>query len=191
MTGGEGGVPEWSTGSPSSKGPSIGGLFGGVTSPIFTNDFDLRRFSPNDFRLCPADARENRNWRGGYQTADRLPEFQGPKYRGSFRRGDFADRQTDAPGPGWRAFQRRWARPAIIHGVKPPLFIRGGRVQNCEGGVLLGEGGPIGDRNWRGGYQTADRLPEFQGPKYRGSFRRGDFAEEGGVGIEGGSKIAP
>ena len=42
-------VPEWSTGSPSSKGPSIGGLFGGVTSPIFTNDF----------RLCPADAREN------------------------------------------------------------------------------------------------------------------------------------
>ena len=42
-------------------------------------------------------------------------------------------------------------------------------MQNCEGGVLLGEGGPIGDRNWRGGYQTADRLPEFQGPKYRGS----------------------
>ena len=37
------------TGSPSSKGPSIGSLFGGVTSPIFTNDF----------RLCPADAREN------------------------------------------------------------------------------------------------------------------------------------
>ena len=35
--------------SPSSKGPSMLGLFGGVTSPIFTNDF----------RLCPADAREN------------------------------------------------------------------------------------------------------------------------------------
>ena len=49
IPGREGGVPEWSTGSPSSKGPSIGGLFGGVTSPIFTNDF----------RLCPADAREN------------------------------------------------------------------------------------------------------------------------------------
>ena len=49
MTGGEGGVPEWSIGSPSSKGPSMLGLFGGVTSPIFTNDF----------RLCPADAREN------------------------------------------------------------------------------------------------------------------------------------
>ena len=44
MTGGEGGVPEWSIGSPSSKGPSMPGLFGGVTSPIFTNDF----------RLCPA-----------------------------------------------------------------------------------------------------------------------------------------
>ena len=51
--------------SQSSKGPSIGigGLFSGVTSPIFTNDF---RFSgvtspifTNDFRLCPADAREN------------------------------------------------------------------------------------------------------------------------------------
>ena len=38
------GVPEWSTGSPSSKGPSIGGLFGKLAS---------------DFRLCPADAREN------------------------------------------------------------------------------------------------------------------------------------
>ena len=46
---GGGGVPEWSIGSPSSKGPSMLGLFGGVTSPIFTNDF----------RLCPADAREN------------------------------------------------------------------------------------------------------------------------------------
>ena len=34
----------WSTGSPSSKGPSIGGLFGKLAS---------------DFRLCPADAREN------------------------------------------------------------------------------------------------------------------------------------
>ena len=43
------GVPEWSIGSPSSKGPSMLGLFGGVTSPIFTNDF----------RLCPADARQN------------------------------------------------------------------------------------------------------------------------------------
>ena len=48
---------------------------------------------------------------------------------------------VDAPGPGWRAFQRLWARPAIIHGVKPPLFIRGGRVQNCEGGASRG-GGP-------------------------------------------------
>ena len=37
--GGGGGVPEWSIGSPSSKGPSMLGLFGGVTSPIFTNDF--------------------------------------------------------------------------------------------------------------------------------------------------------
>ena len=35
---GGGGVPEWSIGSPSSKGPSML-LFGGVTSPIFTNDF--------------------------------------------------------------------------------------------------------------------------------------------------------
>ena len=25
--------------------------------------------------------------------------------------------QKHAPGPEWRAFQRRWARPAIIHGV--------------------------------------------------------------------------
>ena len=44
-------------------------------------------------------------------------------------------------------------------------------------GVVFFAWGPIGDRNWRGGYQTADRLPEFQGPKYRGSFRRGDFAD--------------
>ena len=49
MTGIGGGGTKPPIGSPSSKGPSIGGLFGGVTSPIFTNDF----------RLCPADAREN------------------------------------------------------------------------------------------------------------------------------------
>ena len=35
----------------------------------------------------------------------------------------------------------------------------------------------IDDREGEGGYQTADGLPEFQGPKYRGSFRRGDFAD--------------
>ena len=56
----EGGVPEWSIGSPSSKGPSMLGLFGGVTSPIFTNDF----------RLCPADARENTHLLPGVTLED-------------------------------------------------------------------------------------------------------------------------
>ena len=85
------------------------GLFGGVTSSIFTNDF----------RLCPADARENTpllpvkykvpSSRPGCQglfggvtspiftndfrlcPADAplmngrpIPKFQGPKYRGAF-----------------------------------------------------------------------------------------------------------
>ena len=50
-----------------------------------------------------------------------------------------------------------------------------------KGGI--GNGDPplifpsIDDREGEGGYQTADGLPEFQGPKYRGSFRRGDFAD--------------
>lgn len=34
-------------------------------------------------------------------------------------RPETASAQKFAPGPEWRAFQRRWARPAIIHAVKP------------------------------------------------------------------------
>lgn len=30
-------------------------------------------------------------------------------------RPDNAAQEKHAPGPGWRALQRRWARPAIIH----------------------------------------------------------------------------
>ena len=66
---------------------------------------------------------------GGYQTADGLPEFQGPKYAGSFRRGDFADfhqrfslvprRCVACPGPVHLTAAGRVGQGSVITSHRP------------------------------------------------------------------------
>ena len=80
MTGG-GGVPEWSIGSPSSKGPSMLGLFGGVTSPILPKRGNARGAKGVGIAFEIGSTGNGRN-----------PIFNGRRQpSGSFRRGDFAD----------------------------------------------------------------------------------------------------
>ena len=106
---------------------------------------------------------------------DQLPEFQGPKYRGSFRRGDFADRQTSF----------RWGRRAStpqMRGKIPPSAATLARnpttgIADCCARATSGQAAaapPISVMNLASphGIPLGVRITPYQE-----TFRRGDFAD--------------
>ena len=100
------------TGSPSSKGPSIGGLFGGVTSPIFTNDFSRR--CAGKYPLTP-------RWEGRMALHIRRRELPGS-----------TEPQSVLPA----ASQTRWVT-SWGYSTAPCFVPRGNKKPNAGGHVTL------------------------------------------------------